>query len=322
MKSLGLLLILSNAAFASTVDSHSLPILGTESTDNFQLFTTTTRTEYRTEVQERICYRTVIDGYRRVCDRFSDVQRDPHHGERPGPGPRPPMPPVPPMPPRPPVCHDEPVYRTVPYTCYERVTVPFEVIDHQTVSNVSVNLKNAESVNNLAQCSIQFTAVGDNLSTSTACNEYLAVGNQSQTSTYDRGTKVQNFNFNINLFDKQKILAPLAGGLANLHLDGQTLVAISGDLNVSKNYSLKLFVERRRFLKEDETLINRELNPTEYSFENGLVKIDLNKLVGGINKSKKHKIKLSLDVALPAGTIYNNNVPSTHQESEITVWEN
>lgn len=255
--------------------------------------------------------------------------RDPHfpdHGpNRPEPRPNP-RPEPRPMPH--PVCHDEPIYRTVPYTCYETINVPYEVVDHQTVSNFNVVMTNAQDLNVNAQCAVNFTVAGDNLSTGTNCNEYLVVSSNSQNVSIDRtGTRVQNFNFSLNLFDRNKILAPLAGGLTNLHMDGQNLVVSTGDLTNAKNVTLKLFVQRRRFLKNDETLIDRVLAPSEYTYSSaggstGITSIDLGKILGGINTSKKHVIKLQLDVAIPAGNIMNSNIPSTHQESEITVWDN
>jgi hypothetical protein len=308
------LVVLSTNAMSSTSDSRFLPIRESDTVDSLSLFTTTTRTEYRVETEARTCYRTIIDGYRRVCNRYSEV--------RPPLPPREPREPRPPMPPRPPVCYDEPVYRTVPYTCYETVRYPYEVIDHQTQTNVNVSMKNVENVIFGAQCGIQFTAIGDSLSAQTNCNEYLVTANTTNNSFYDRGTLVQNADYKISLYDRQKLLAPLAGGLTNLHVEGQTVVVNTGDLNRGGNFTLKLFVERRRFLKEDEVLINRNLNAGEYNYSNGMTRIDLAKVLGGINTSKKHKIKLSLGVVLPVGNILNNNIPSLYQESEITVWEN
>jgi hypothetical protein len=331
--------ILSTSSFASTTDSHLVRIDGQESREGFSLYTTTTRTEYRTQTVERICYRTIIDGYRRVCNRYSDIvqprpPRDPRDPNRPlpprdphYPNPRPEPRPEPRPIPRPPVCYDEPIYRTVPYTCYETINTPYEVIDHNTVSNLNVILTPAESINNNTTCNLNFEAIGDNVSAQTNCNEILAISNSTLAVGYDRGTRMQNIDYSIKLFDRQKLIAPLAGGLANMHLEGQNLVVVTGDLNNSKNFNLKLFVERRKFLRDDEVILNRTLQPTEFSFEanggnTGLLKIDLARLLGGINTSKKHKIKLQLDVVLPAGNILNTNGVNTHQESEITVWDN
>lgn len=321
-------LLLSASAFASTIDSHSLPVSGpmSQSNDSFSLFTTQTRTEYRYEQEARTCFRTELVGYQTVCDRLADVQR-PMPGHEPGREPREPgrepNPRPMPVPPRPvPVCHQEPVYRTVPYTCYETVRIPYEVIDHQTVSNFDVKITNNSSVQTADQCFVNFIANGDYVSSTTACNDLLAIANSRVSTGYDRGNKIQNFNYDVTLYNKAEMLGALNGGLANLHMDGQKVVFATGDLNAAKNFTLRIFVERRRFLKSDETLIDRALAPNEFVSNGNTTSIDLGKLLGGINTSKKHKIKVQLDVSLPAGSVLNTGVPSLHQESEITVWDN
>lgn len=341
-------ILLSSSAFATTVDSHSMPVLGAQPTETFSLSTQTTRTLYRSETVARTCFRDVIDHYRTVCDQIvNNAERRPgdNHGQDPRPEPRDPRDrdggerrpgdnhgqdprPEPRPEPRRPVCHTEAVYRTEAYTCYQTVSVPYEVLDHNSISNFVVSLTNEGNANSGNQCYINFTMSGDNLSTGSNCSELLLLASKGASSSVDRfGTRVNNFDISVKAVDMNSQILALKGGLTNLHLEGQTLVVTTGDLNRATNAKLKLFVERRRFLKSDETLINRTLNAGEFTFESagadtGLTKIDLRKLLGGINTSKKHKVRVELDVTLPAGEILNDNLMPRHQEAEITVWNN
>ncbi len=116
MKSMLLASLLSlvvGSAFASTVDSKSIRFDGSMTEASLQLKAEKTHTEYRQETVARTCYRTVVVGHRRVCRR--------------------------PTPTQPGQCWSEPVYRTVPYTCYETISIPYEVFDYYVDANVALN---------------------------------------------------------------------------------------------------------------------------------------------------------------------------------------
>jgi len=115
MKSVLFALVFSitSSAFASTVDSRSVVFDGSFADTVLNLKAEKTHTEYRYEQVARTCYRTVLAGHRQVCRR--------------------------PTPTQPGQCWSEPIYRTVPYTCYETVTIPYEVFDYYVDANVAIN---------------------------------------------------------------------------------------------------------------------------------------------------------------------------------------
>jgi len=363
---IALMTSLATTSFASTSDFHTVIVENNEKQDNFSLNTVTTRTEYRTEVVQSTCYRQEIVGYRRVCyprltlnkiigldpknvvvgphpapgphprdprdpppERKPDPRPEPRPNPRPNPRPEPrpnPRPNPNPYPnprPQPPVCYDEPIYREVAYSCLKTISVPYEVVDHESRANVEVKMSAAPATKpQSGNCGIGFVLTGDNFSASNSCREYLAValiGRQENGS-------VKNYSYFINLFDAEKLFAPLAGGLADLQVNGSTLLVRTGDLRANSNFSLKLYVERKRFLKDDIVLINRVLAPTEFSYQpenerTGLVKINLDKVLGGFEEGKKHVIKVDLDLALPQGSIINGSpLPQLHQQATTTVF--
>lgn len=363
-RGLALLLMtcLTTSAFASTSDFHSVIIENNEKTDSFALNTETTRTEYRTEVVQDTCYRQEIVGYRRVCNGFvsfnqiigvepKDVgphpapgphprdprdpppeRKDPRPEPRPNPRPEPrpeprpnPYPnpyPYPEPRPRPPVCYDEPIYREVAYSCMRTISVPYEVLDHQSTANVNVKLSAAPvSKPQSGNCGINFRLDGDNFQATNSCSDYLAMANVGRQ---DLGN-VKNYSYAINLFDAQKVFAPLAGGLTEMHMDGNVLLVKTGELRANSNFALKLYVERKRLFKSDSVLINRVLTNNEFSYQaidsrTGFVRIDLSRVVGNFESGKKHNVKVYLDLSLPAGSVINGSgIPSLHQESSMTI---
>lgn len=316
MKSIILFLILTaTSAMASTIDNHSFPINGSEGEENFLLNTIQTRTAYRQETVARTCYRTEFDGYRSVCNYYPEVRcYETRDSAR--------------------VCNTVPVYRCqqvaqyrqVAYTCHQTVSVPYEVFDHNVAANFNVKISSKpKEPTNPTNCFVGFTMEGEILNTNADCAQYLVLATTQKTSEVDRsGTVIHNFNVALNLLDAQTVLAPLKGAISDMRLEGNTLIFRTGDLTKNPNFSLKLFIERKRLLKSDETLIDRDITPSEYTFEKldenfGIVKINLQKLIGGVNSKKKHVFKASLKVNLENGTLLNNQIPLLKADASITV---
>ncbi len=311
---LAILLAFASTVFASTVDNFSLPLNRIETEENFLLQTIQTRTAYRQETIAKTCFRTEFDGYRSVCGYFPVVfchDNRASHSEcqsrlefR---------------------CHQEPQYRNVSYTCYDTVTVPYEVNDHSVRANISVNVNRNTNQTNIENCAMNFSLMGEVLKTGSDCRNQLIVAKNSQRSEMDQfGTVTSFYQYQLNVLDTAATIAPIDGGIEQMQLEGHTLTFRAGDLSRNANYSLNLFVERRHLLKSDETLINRTLSPSEFSFEKindrfSTVKINLDKLLGGFNDSKKHVIKVEMNIHLPEGTLINNSQPLFSAQNTLTI---
>ncbi|MGZ3787135.1 MAG: hypothetical protein ACXVLQ_01360 [Bacteriovorax sp.] len=318
MKTIMMILSMATAsAFASTIDGHRIPVFGTEAEENFSLATTQTRIAYRQDSVARTCYRTELAGYRNVCDYYPEVRcyetRDSARVCQTVPVPR---------------CQPVADYRQVPYTCYQTVSTPYEVVDHQVKANFNVKITKApkEPTDPTgASCSLGFIMEGEMLKSSADCNDYLVLSTENKKTDIDQmGTIVHNYDVAVKLLDTADTLAPLEGGIGDLHLEGHTLAFRTGDLSKNANFSLKLFIERKHLLKGNETLIDRNITASEYAFEKingrfGIVKVNLDKLLGGLNDKKKHVIKVNMNVALPAGTLLNTKAPALNAEASITV---
>lgn len=315
MKSLLLLLaLIASSAMASTMDGHTFPINGAENEEHFLLKTTQTRTAYRQETVANTCYRTELDGYRQACEYYPEVRC---YETRNGP-----------------VCSSAqvyrcqtiPNYREVPYTCYQTVQRPYEVFDHQVVGNFNVKISSKpKEPSNPTSCQVGYTMEGDVISSHADCNDFLILAKQKDVTEIDAsGALIHNVDVDLKLLDPKTTLAPVESGIAEMNIEGNTLSFRTGDLSKNKNFTMKLFIERKRLLKSDETLIDRFITPAEYTFYKinehfGIVKINLEKLIGGINAKKKHIIKLDMSVNLGEGTLLNKQMPNLNAKAEITV---
>jgi hypothetical protein len=299
---------------ASTVDSHTFPINRSEIEENFLLNSAQTKTAYRQEVVVRTCFRTELAGYTNACNYYPEVRcyetRDSARVCNSVPAYR---------------CQMVPQYKEAPYACSQTVTTPYEVLDHQVVANFNVKItRKPKEPTDPTGCSVGFTMKGEDLNSYADCRKYLILSSQIKTTEVDRaGTVIHNYNVALKLLDAKETLAPLEGGIAEMHLEGHTLTFRTGDLSRNPNFNLKLFVEKRHLLKSDETLIDRNITHGEYTFEKinerfGIVKVNLDKLLGGMNNNKKHVIKVNLNINLEAGTLLNLP-PDLKREATITV---
>ncbi|MBC7712354.1 MAG: hypothetical protein H7177_03390 [Rhizobacter sp.] len=311
---LALALLAGFSAHASTVDTHTVPLTGASTEENFVMNTIQTRTEYRNETVANTCFRTVPAGYRTECRQEPQVvcYSDPRAGQicttrfenR---------------------CYTVPQYRQEAYTCYQTVSVPYEVFANNVTANVNVKVTNAsdaQAVNN--NCGINFTLVGGNFKNTANCADFIVLAKSSASESRVGDTVIQDRALDVTLLDAKKLSAPTKGGIVDMKLEGQTVVFRTGDLTKNPNFTLKLFVQRRKLFKGDETLVNRNLVPSEYSFEKisddyGIVKINLSKLIGGINDKRKHVIKVDLNVDLDTTSAINSTLPALTASESITV---
>lgn len=187
MRSTVVALVLSlvvGSAFASTTDSQTVFFDGSQAQEVLNLKAEKTRTEYRDERVARTCYRTVVAGYRTVCRR--------------------------PPPPQPQQCWREAVYRTVPYTCYETIRVPYEVFESYVDANITINYS-ALPAGLVAAENITATLNGDLLSIRSNGSKRLIVELQSfpKTMSRDGQTLMIDATANLAFHDAEAVSAAL-----------------------------------------------------------------------------------------------------------------
>lgn len=300
---------------ASTIDGYTLPLTGETTEQNFTMNAVQTRTEYRSETVSRTCFRTVADGYETICRQepenycYEDSQSRRICGVR-----------------YVNRCRNEIRYRQEAYTCYATVSVPYEVFSNNSKANVNVVVASVPGTVTAPHntCLLDFSLEGNAFRAAANCAEFIVLSKTKADEFREGATVVQNRSLELTLLDSKIVSAPTSSGIKEMRLEGQTLIFRTGDLTKNSNFSLKLFIERRNLLKKDESLIDRALAPSEYSFEktseeNGVVKVDLNKLIGGVKSNKKHVIKADLKVLVDTSSALNRNLPALSASESITV---
>jgi hypothetical protein len=313
---LALALMAGISAHASTADSYSIPLTGAQSEDNFTMSAVQTKTEYRKETVANTCWRTVVDGYQTVCyPGGPQVICRPDGFCTTGPiaGPQ---------------CSQEIRYRQEAYTCYQTVSTPYEVFSNNVKANVSVKVTNVPTGAQAPtkDCSLDFSLFGNSFNPVAHCSDFIVLAKQTYASEVQGDTVTQNRALDITLLDAKVVSAPTRNGITEMKFSGQTVSFKTGDLTKNPNFSLKLFVQRRKLLQSDETLINRALTSSEYTFEKtsdgaGIVKINLGKLIDGINAKRKHVIKVDLNVLTSTQGSLNAQLPALSATESITVNE-
>jgi len=309
---LGLSLISAFNVQASTMDGYSLSLVGAQSEESFSMNAEQTRTEYRTERVMRTGFRTVADGFGRQCVSVPQERCFEDHMSRR-------------------ICrtefvnrcHDEIRYRQEAYTYFDNVSVPYEVFNNNVRANVNVKIKGGSAATQNS-CAVNFTLNGSQFKAVANCLDYIVLAKQTADEGREGNTVIQNRTLELTLVDARIVAAPIKGGIREMKFEGQTVVFKTGDLTKNPNFTLKLFTERRKLLGSDDTLINRNLIPSEYTFEktgedSGIVKINLSKLIGGINSKKKHVIRVEINVAANTSGAINASLPSLSDSASITV---
>lgn len=307
---LGLALVAGFNFQAMAADGYSLSLVGAQAEESFSLESPQMRKEYRTESVPRTCFRRVSDGIRTQCRSYPQERCYEDHMSRR-------------------ICRVEHVnrcenviaYRDEAYTCFENQTVAYDVFSHNVRANVIVKVKGPASTAN--SCMVNFSLNGSTFNRNATCADYIVKAKETAEESREGSTVVQNRTIELTLVDARVITAPIKGGVREMRLDGQTVVVTTGDLTKNPNFTLKLYTERKK-LFGDETLINRTLIPSEYSFEktgedSGIVKINLSKLIGGINSKKKHVIRVEVSVAADTAGAINTSLPSLSDSASITV---
>ena len=345
------ILLTISTVHASTTDSHSLPLYSLDKEEDFFLQTMQTRTMYREETVDSTCYRKEFTGYinicnyypQMVCPTYGGYGRYGGYGGYSGGG-----------------CYSVPDYRCTPqpqytsiaYTCYQTVSIPYEVNDHQVLANIHINVKknpkvstdqnqgsidqqNQETIDqnqgsvdsNGENCLLDYLMEGESLTATTDCQSLIVLSNQ--TMNYEGNinqsrTVTQNYNVQLKLLDMKTVLAPVSAGITDMHIVGHTLMFRTGNLSKNPNFEINFYAERKHLLKKDIVLFNRNLSINEYSFQkindnSGIVKIDLNQTIGDFNNKKKHFFTVDIEVNLESGKVLNTNIPSLRTSSSLTV---
>jgi hypothetical protein len=233
-----------SASFASDGETREIVFTGANNSEMVTLQGEETHTEYRTETRVSTCYRTEVVGYRTVCT----------GGGYPGPRPYPY--------PGPRNCYRQPIYRQLPYTCYQQVQVPYEVHDFDTVANVQINFGALpEGIN--ANETIKLVLDGSLLTISAegSKNLILELNKEDVKTSVNGNVKTIDANYEIGLTNAGLILSALSD--MNASINYNVLTYDLGTLGKGLNIGHNLKILKVRPLLSDIIMFDRDLNSSE-----------------------------------------------------------
>ncbi len=198
------------------------------------------------------------------------------------------------------VCHDVQTTRTETYDCIQSRRVVENVYDYTIAAQVNV-VKSLRAKNyDLNQCTFdaRLEVSGENFYA--FCTEAvvkLTLVNKKETENLRN--KFRTYNVELDFFPITEINA-LKFGLTDLKYTNNKLTFKSFDLSKATNFKLNVTLTRNRFLLKDKVVLNKSLTALDFKVLNtalngeSTLEVDLNKLSGGFDATKKHTLKMEL----------------------------
>lgn len=253
MKILLVILSLFSAmsAFASS-ETKTFFYDGSQDSAQLALRSEQTHTEYRYEQRRRTCYREEVV-YRTTCRRTPQGQRE---------------------------CHTTPYYRSVPYTCIETVSIPYEVKDYDVEANINLSVTKLPA--QAAGETFIATLNGEKLSlTATGSKKFFILLKKSEVNTTINGSiKFLSAVYEAELIDATEVVKSLE--MSNIAIKNSILSFKMGPINSPELIGFSLNVAKAPLLGSNRTLFDRELALTEIQLnQEGNVssaEVDLEKL--------------------------------------------
>lgn len=247
-------LALSFSALSSTVDTKTFTYDGSVNSVELLLKTEKTHTEYRVEQRQSTCYRQEIFGRRTVCTGggyYGPGPGFPGPGRRPYPGPGPVR-----------SCWTEPMYRTVPYSCIQTVSIPYEVKDYDVDARVIVDVTKVSPEATTGE-TFKVTLNGDLLTFDVVgSKKFFIVKNKvSNRSSMNGSVKMIDALLAAELIEAAPVLKAIK--MTDISVEDGTLNFNIGPVASMDNLGFSLKVVKVKTFGSDTTLLDRELAASE-----------------------------------------------------------
>lgn len=259
------LLVSSLGAFASSVDTKTFVYDGTQDSVELVLNTEKTHTEYTIQDVQSTCYRQEIAGYRTICT----------GGYYPHPGPR--YPGRYPYPGGIRSCYQQPIYRTVPYSCVQTVRTPYEVKDYDVNARVIVDVTNLSGIVTSGE-KIKVTLNGENLSFNVAGSKkfFIVKKEQNVRAALSGSVKTIDALLAIELVEAAPVLKAIK--LSNISMSKGILTLGMGEVKNADNVGFSLKVTKVKTLGSDTVLFDRDLTTEEVVLNGSKAEINVDNL--------------------------------------------
>jgi len=219
---------------------------GSEDVAQMSLQAEQTHTEYRYEQRWTTCYRTVTH-YETRC-----------YGN-------------------PPRCQTVPVTRTVPYSCMQTVSVPYQVKDYDVDANISLSFTKPETELSLAE-TIKVTLWGDKVYlASTGTKNHFVLAKETSKETQVSGTmKFIDASYAFSFVEAAPVLKSIE--MTNISLKNNVLTFTIGEVEAPESIGFSLLVKDDPILGSSRELFNRTLKASEVSVNGKVASVNIKDL--------------------------------------------
>lgn len=198
------------------------------------------------------------------------------------------------------ICSEVETTRTETYSCTKVDRVVEQVYDYNVTANINV-VKSLRSKNyDLGQCQLGVRLDANSESFYARCNEaIIRINILERKEIIDHRNKMRTIALELDFFPIVELNA-VKFGLVDLKFSNNKLTFNSFDLTRSSNYKLTVVLSRNRILLKDKVILRKVLTPNDFKIisqdKNGLslIELDLQKLSGGFDSTKKHNLKMEL----------------------------
>ncbi len=285
---------MSSVAWGDTVAIEQLLYQGASQSEELNLSTEKTRTEYRDVRVPATCYRVEYrrqctrrpSRCRRVCDRLGNCRRTCSPGGV--------------------ICRNVAV--RVPYRCTRIERRSYQVHDYYVQTKVKFQFNNSE-VSDIVRENFTVRVTGERvkLEATGSNNYFLVLDTQLQSESMSNGVKYIDQIFKVSLVPANLAKSVLGDNITNVKLrNGVLNFHLGAGFNLSK-FSQQIRIYQNRRLGSDPLLLNKFLTQHDMSVQStasaSIISVDLNSL--GINIPAKMRVILDTKFKVDENKVLN-----------------
>lgn len=177
----------------------------------------------------------------------------------------------------PPRCQHVPVTRTIPYSCMQTVSIPYQVKDFDVDADISLSFTKPETELSLAE-TIKVTLWGDKVYlASTGTKNYFVLAKETSRETQVNGTmKYIDASYAFSFVPAAPILKSIE--MTNISMKNNVLSFSIGEVEVPEYIGFSLLVKDDPILGTSRELFNRTLKASEVTVNGKVASVNIKDL--------------------------------------------
>ena len=218
----------------------------------------------------------------------------------------------------PPRCHHVPVTRTIPYSCMQTVSIPYQVKDYDVDANISLSFEKPESELSLAE-TIKVTLWGDKVYLdSVGTKNFFVLAKETERQTQVNGTmKFIDASYAFSFVEAAPVLKSIE--MNNISMKNNVLTFNIGEVEVPEHIGFSLLVKDDPILGSSRELFNRQLKASEVTVNGKVASVNIKNL-GVQLTSGRYTLTAKIFVKLP-GQLVNKDAFKATEASRTLIYK-